>query len=429
MATFRTVKGFRDFFPEECALRNFISETWRSVARRYGFVEYEAPVVEYTDLFRKKSGDEITKQLFCFEDKAGREITLRPEVTPSLARMATTRQRDFKKPIKWFQIGPCFRYEEPQEGRGREFIQFNADILGDSGPATAAELISLAIDTMREFGVSADDFIIRLSNREIWNTFLAEKNIAAEHATTFLSIIDKIERARPDETEKKLTEIGLTTAEVRAFMVSTDGNHPAFAELKANLTARSLWQYVRIDATIVRGLAYYTGVVFEVFDLKHGLRALAGGGTYDKLCALMSDGNVDMPAAGFAMGDVVLGILLKRTPGAQMKLTSALLTASCIDAFVVIADEAQRPHALAAIQQLRAAGVRIDYPFVSQKVGKQFQAAEDRKARFAIVFGAEYPEVIVKNLVARSQTSVPAAELVEEVQRLLAEPAIGPLLA
>jgi histidyl-tRNA synthetase len=428
MSTFRTVKGFRDFFPEECALRNYIAETWRVVARRYGFVEYEAPVVESTDLFRKKSGNEITAQLFCFRDKADREITLRPEVTPSLARMATARQRDFKKPIKWFQIGPCFRYEEPQEGRGREFIQFNADVLGDSGPATAAELIALAIDTMREFGVSADDFVIRLSNREIWNGFLAEKNIAAEHINTFLAIIDKIERNKPEETEKNLAALGLTTAAVREFMTSTDENHPAFADLKANLTARGLWQHVRIDATIVRGLAYYTGVVFEVFDLKHGLRALAGGGTYDKLCALISDGNVDMPAAGFAMGDVVLGILLKRTPGAQMKLTSALLAASSIDAFVVIADEAQRPHALAAIQQLRAAGIRIDYPFGSQKVGKQFQAAEDRKARFALVFGAEYPEVIVKNLVARSQNSVPAASVVEEVLQMLAEPAIGPLI-
>ena len=266
MSTFRTVKGFRDFFPEECALRNYIADTWRVVARRYGFVEYEAPVVESTDLFRKKSGNEITAQLFCFRDKADREITLRPEVTPSLARMATARQRDFKKPIKWFQIGPCFRYEEPQEGRGREFIQFNADVLGDSGPATSAELISLAIDTMREFGVSADDFVIRLSNREIWNGFLAEKNIAAEHINAFLGIIDKIERNKPEETEKKLVELGLTTAAVREFMTSTDENHPAFADLKANLTARGLGQHVRIDATIVRGLAYYTGVVFEVFD-------------------------------------------------------------------------------------------------------------------------------------------------------------------
>ena len=421
MATFRTVKGFRDFFPEECASRNYIANTWRLVARRYGFVEYDAPIVESTDLFRKKSGNEITAQLFCFRDKANREITLRPEVTPSLARMAAARQRDFKKPIKWFQIGPCFRYEEPQEGRGREFIQFNADILGDSGPATAAELISLAIDTMREFAISAEDFVIRLSNREIWNSFLADQNVAAENAATFLGIIDKIERAKPEDTEKKLSDIGLTTLAVREFMDSTGENHPAFAELKENLTARGLWQHVRIDATIVRGLAYYTGVVFEVFDLKHGLRALAGGGTYDKLCALISDGGVDMPAAGFAMGDVVLGILLKRTPGAQLKLTSALLVANSIDAYVVIADEAQRPHALAAIQRLRAAGVRIDYAFAAQKVAKQFQAAEERKARLAIVFGTEYPEVIVKNLIARSQSSLPVISLVDGVQKMLAQ--------
>ncbi|WP_395735854.1 histidine--tRNA ligase [Prosthecobacter sp.] len=430
MASFQTVKGFRDFFPQECALRNYITETWRSVARRYGFVEYEAPLLEETNLYRKKSGDEITNQLFCFRDKAEREISLRPEVTPSLARMVAEKQRDFKKPIKWFQIGPCFRYEVPQKGRGREFIQFNADILGDSSSAPSAELIALAIDVLREFGIcTPEDFIIRLSNREIWNIFLADKKIAEEHTTTFLSIIDKIERASAEETEKKLSVIGLTLAEVRDFMASTNENHPAFAELRENLTARGLWKFVEIDATIVRGLAYYTGVVFEVFDKKHGLRALAGGGSYDKLCALISDGTVDLPAAGFAMGDVVLGILLEQTPSAQMKLTSAYLAASSIDAFVVVADEAQRPHALAAIQALRAAGIRADYSFGPQKVGKQFQAAEDRKARFAIVFGAEYPEVVIKNLLARSQSAVPVDGLVAEVQKLLAEPAIGPLIA
>ncbi len=419
MASFRTVKGFRDFFPEECALRNHIFETWRMVARRYGFVEYEAPVVESTDLFRKKSGDEITNQLFCFKDKAEREISLRPEVTPSLARMATARQRDFKKPIKWFQIGSCFRYEEPQEGRSREFIQFNADILGDNSTASDAELIALAIDVMREFGVSENDFIIRLSNRQIWTQFLESHHIDATHTQTFLQIIDKIERARPEETAKKLDAIGLTLDQVRAFMAATDGDHSAFAELKANLSARGLWSFIKIDATIVRGLAYYTGTVFEVFDLKHDLRALAGGGRYDKLCALMSDGNIDMPAAGFAMGDVVLAILLKKTPSTQLKLTEALLAASSIDAYIVVADEAQRPHALAAVQTLRSAGVRMDYSFGPQKVGKQFQAAEDRKARLAIVFGAEYPEVVIKNLIDRTQSPIPAVSLTAEVLKLL----------
>jgi histidyl-tRNA synthetase len=344
---------------------------------------------------------------------------MRPEVTPSLARLAAARQRDYKKPLKWFQIGSCFRYEEPQEGRTREFIQFNADILGDASPGTDAELVALAIDTMLEFGVSTEDFAIRLSNREIWTTFLTDKNIPADQTSPFLQIIDKIERAKPEDTAKKLEAIGLTLGEVRAFMDSANEDHPAFADLRANLTARGLWSFVRIDASIVRGLAYYTGTVFEVFDLKHGLRAVAGGGRYDKLCALMSDGKADMPAAGFAMGDVVLGILLDKTPGAQSKLTTALQDALSIDATLVIADEAQRPHALAALQSLRARDLRIDYAFAPAKVGKQFQSAEDRKARYAVVFGTEYPTLILKDLIARTQEEIPADSLAEELAKRL----------
>ena len=409
-------------------MRNYIFDTWRSLARRYGFVEYEAPVVETTDLYRKKSGDEITSQLFCFKDKADREISLRPEVTPSLARMATTRHRDFKKPMKWFQIGSCFRYEEPQEGRTREFIQFNADILGDASSGTDAELIALSIDIMLAFGIQGEDFAIRLSNRELWTQYLEDQNVPAEHTATFLQIVDKIERAKPEETAIKLAAIGLTLENVRAFMVAADENHPAFAALRADLTARGLWKFVRIDASIVRGLAYYTGTVFEVFDLKHGLRAVAGGGRYDKLCALMSDGSVDMPAAGFAMGDVVLGILLSKTPSAQFAITEYLNAQQGVDAYVVIADEAQRPHALAAVQALRVAGIRLDYSMAPQKVGKQFQAAESQKARFAIVFGAEYPEVQMKNLISREQSLIAADILVSAVVEALKLPVVGPLL-
>lgn len=429
MASFQTVKGFRDFFPQECAQRNYIFDTWRKVARRYGFVEYEAPVVETTDLYRKKSGDEITGQLFCFEDKAQRGISLRPEVTPSLARMATTRHRDFKKPLKWFEIGSCFRYEEPQEGRSREFIQFNADILGDNSPSSDAELIAMAIDVMLAFGLKQGDFAIRLSNREVWTQFLNDRNVPAEHGPAFLQIIDKIERAKPEDTAKKLSDIGLALDDVRSFMAAADENHPAFAALRTDLTARGLWQYVRIDASIVRGLAYYTGTVFEVFDLKHGLRAVAGGGRYDKLCALMSNGAVDMPAAGFAMGDVVLGILLSKTPGAQFGLTKYLNEQCGVDAFIVVADDTQSGNALRTLQQLRDAGVRADHSFGAQKVNKQFQAAENQKARFAIVFGAEYPQLVVKNLVSRQQQLVSVDEIVPHVQAALAEPETGPLLA
>jgi histidyl-tRNA synthetase len=429
MATFRTVKGFRDFFPEDCALRNYIFDTWRSVARRYGFVEYEGPLVESTDLYKKKSGDEITSQLYCFKDKADRDISLRPEVTPSLARMATTRQRDYKKPMKWFQIGPCFRYEEPQEGRSREFIQFNADILGDASTGSDAELIALAVDVMLAFGISAEDFAVRLSNRQIWTQYLTEKAVPEEHTGTFLQIIDKIERAKPEDTAEKLSNIGLSHEDVRAFMAKADENHPAFAALRADLEARGLWKYVRIDASIVRGLAYYTGTVFEVFDLKHGLRAVAGGGRYDKLCALMSDGSVDMPAAGYAMGDVVLGILLSKTPGAQFGITEYLNSQIGVDAYIVVADEAQRAPVLAAVQALRGAGVRIDFSMSAQKVGKQFQAAENQKARFALVFGAEYPQVQMKNLISREQTMVSADDLVATVIEALKQPVVGPLIA
>jgi histidyl-tRNA synthetase len=429
MPGFRTVKGFRDFFPEDCARRNYIFDTWRCIARRYGFMEYEGPVLEQTDLFRKKSGDEITGQLFCFLDKADREVAMRPEVTPSLARMATARQRDYKKPMKWFQIGPCFRYEEPQEGRGREFIQFNADILGDASSGADAELVAMAIDVMLQFGLQADDFEVRLSNRTIWGEFLRDAGIAEEHTTTFLQIIDKIERAKPEDTATKLEAIGLSLGVVRAFMDRVDGDHPAFADLRANLEARGLWSFVRIDANIVRGLAYYTGTVFEVFDLKHDLRAIAGGGRYDKLCALMSDGSVDMPSAGFAMGDMVLGLLLSRSANAQRGLLRAMDKAFGSDVFVVVADEAQRSHALAAVQQLREADLRVEHSLAPAKMNKQMQAAENAKARIALIFGSEYPQVVIKDLINRQQLEVPALELLSHVQSHLATAAVGPLVA
>ncbi len=429
MAGFRTVKGFRDFFPEDCARRNYIFDTWRRVARRYGFMEYEGPVLESTDLFRKKSGDEITAQLFCFEDKANREMSMRPEVTPSLARMVTARHRDYKKPIKWFQIGSCFRYEEPQEGRTREFIQFNADIIGDASMGADAELVAMAIDVMQEFGLKHGDFAIRLSDRGIWTEFLTEHQIDAAHTQTFLQIIDKIERAKPEDTSARLQAIGLSLPTVRAFMDRVDGDHPAFAGLKENLKARGMWSYVKIDASIVRGLAYYTGTVFEVFDLKHDLRAVAGGGRYDKLCALMSDGSVDLPSAGFAMGDVVLGLLLEKSAGAQRGLLKHMDEAFGADVYVVVADEAQRGHALHTVQALRERGIRVEYSFSAAKMNKQMQAAENARARAALIFGQEYPQVTVKNLLNREQTAVNAHDLTKHVQHLLAQPPLGPLIA
>jgi len=429
MAAFQTVKGFRDFFPEDCALRNYIFAQWRRTASRYGFVEYEGAVIEQTALYKKKSGDEITSQLFCFEDKGGREVALRPEVTPTLARMAAARQRDYRKPMKWFQIGSCFRYEEPQRGRTREFVQFNVDILGEAAQAADAELVAFSIDVMRSFGFGPEEFTIRLSDRRLWTQFLDAEKVAEENRATFLQIIDKMERAPKEATDTKLKGIGLNLQQVQDFIASVDENSEVFAPLRENLTARGLWNYVEIDPGIVRGLAYYTGTVFEVFDLKHNLRAIAGGGRYDNLVSLLSDANVDLPACGFAMGDVVLTELINRSPSALEAVTAWTKDALSNDVYVVVADEAKRIEALETVTALRDAGLRVDFSLTAQKVGKQFQAAESAKARFAVVIGAEFPLITLKNLINREQQEVQAQSLAAKLTELVAQPVYSGLIA
>jgi histidyl-tRNA synthetase len=429
MSGFQTVKGFRDFFPRDCALRNCIFQNWRDVASRHGFVEYEGPTLESTELLRKKSGDEITQQLFCFTTKGGEDVSMRPEVTPTLARMAATRQRDFPKPLKWFQIGPCYRYERQQRGRLREFYQFNVDILGEASPAADAELVALAVESLRAFGLEPGDFIVRLSDRRLWTEFQNARQLSEEQSAEFLQIIDKMERAPAEVTNAKLQALGMTLEEVQAFIGSIDADHPIFAALRENLEARGLWQYVKIDPGIVRGLAYYTGTVFEVFDIKHGLRAIAGGGRYDNLVGHLSDGAVKMPACGFAMGDVVLAELIKQTPAAQERMERAMDQSMASDVYVIVAEESQRNEALKVITTLRQAGWRVDCSLTPLKVGKQFQAAETAKARFAVVIGAEFPMVTIKNLGTRDQMETTADALAQMLAELKAAPEYNPLLA
>lgn len=429
MPSFQTVKGFRDFLPEDCGRRNYIFARWREVAARHGFVEYEGPMLESTDLYRKKSGQEITEQLFCFTTKGEEEVSMRPEVTPTLARMAAAKQRDYPKPMKWFQIGPCFRYERQQRGRLREFYQYNVDVLGESSPAADAELVAFAIESLRAFGLEPGDFVIRLSDRRLWADFAAKFSLDEEKNAAFLQIIDKMERAPVAVTDEKLQALGISLTQVREFIASVNEDHPTFAPLRENLSARGLWQYVKIDPGIVRGLAYYTGTVFEAFDVKHGLRAIAGGGRYDNLVGLLSDGSVNLPACGFAMGDVVLGELIKATPAAQAAMDQWMRQASALDAYVVIADEAQRSNALGIVQRLRQAGLRADYSFTAQKVGKQFQAADNARARYSVVVGAEYPTLTLQNMRTRFKSEVAADALEQKLSEALAEPETGALLA
>jgi histidyl-tRNA synthetase len=403
--------GFRDFYPEDCARRNYIVATWREVARRYGFVEVDGPLLEPVELYRKKSGGELLGQLFDFTDKGGRHVAVRPEMTPTLARMVIARERDYKKPLRWFSASQFFRYEKQQKGRLREFCQLNCDIIGEASIAADAEMLALTIDLLRAFGLTEADFVLRVSDREAWLAFLRAKGIDDSRAGDFLPIIDKLEREEPAGIAAKLDPFGLTIGEVRDFIAHPGGHFEKFNALAAELDARGMAPFYQLDPTIVRGLAYYTGVVFEVFDRKRTLRAVTGGGRYDNLINVMSDGRLSLPAFGFGMGDVTLAQLIELSPAASRRMEAALAREAAADLYIVIAKESLRPQALGLIQQLRDFGLRLDFPLSPAKVGKQFQAAEQAGARLALLIGDEWPQLKIKRLATREEIFLPSADL------------------
>ena len=411
----KPLPGFRDLFPEDFARRSYLVGCWRETARRYGFVEFDGPTLESAELYRKKnSGGEILGQLYGFTDKGEREVALRPEVTPTLARMVAARHRDYPKPLRWFNVGTCFRYERQQRGRLREFLQFNCDLLGDSSPAADAEVVALLIDLLRSFGLTNKDFVIRLSNREAWYDFLDEHGVEKERAGEFLNIVDKMEREPAEKTEEKLVPFGIPLATLQSFVQRAE--IPSLAPLLSDLEARGLRDFVRPDLGVVRGLAYYTGVVFEAFALQGNLRAIAGGGRYDRLLADLSDGSADLPAIGFGVGDAVLLELINEVAAAKAQEESALKANAPVQIYIVIAAEEKRPAALALSQKLRAEGWRVAFPLGSERVGKQFGAAESAGATLAVVIGAEWPVVKVKRLADRHEEELAERDLLAWLQ-------------
>ena len=407
--------GFRDFLPDDCAAQNYIFARWREVARRYAFVEWDGPPLEATELYKKKSGAEIVDQLFNFTDKGEREVAMRPELTPTLARVVAAHEREFKKPLKWFSIGQFFRYEKRQRGRLREHFQLNCDIIGEANLAADIELVALCIDILRAFGFTEKDFVVRVSDRDFWTDFLREKDISADRWDELLQAIDKFGREPREKTAEKLGKL----ADPVFAILKSGGKSEKLDRLVDGLRARGLADFVSIDVGIVRGLAYYTGIVFEVFDRGGKFRAIAGGGRYDNLIAQLSDGAVSMPALGFAMGDVVLGELINETAHARQKLENAIADDRNIDIYVIIAKEERRADALGQIQQLRDHGYRVDYPLTSEKVGKQFQTAEQLRARVAVLFGDEWPQIKIKNMTTARQELVPCEKLMDRLVEFL----------
>ena len=405
--------GFRDFYPEPIPtadswsldLRRYIFDTWRGTAERYGFREYDGPPIEELDLYTKKSGDEIVGQLYNFTDKGDRNVSLRPEMTPTLARMAAAHTRNYKKPIKWFSIPQLFRYERQQKGRLREHFQFNADIIGEEHLAADAELIALLIDTLRDLKLTSDDFVVRLSSRRAWQDFFENGGGQEKDANDFYQIIDKLEREDPAVSGDKLAKLGFSLKQVNDFIESGQPTDE-LAAILANIKARGLGDFIKIDYRIIRGLAYYTGPVYEAFDKRGKFRAIAGGGRYDHLVKLVSGGKSDLPALGFGMGDVVLAELLKDR-GLVPPLGQAL------DAFVQIADESLRNASLGIVQQLRQAGLATEYPLLKTKPDKQLKRALELNAKWLITLDNP-TQARVKNLKTRGEQTC----LFNEVARI-----------
>jgi histidyl-tRNA synthetase len=435
----QALPGFRDFYPEEMALRTHIFSTWRRVASSYGFEEFDGPPLESLELFTAKSGQEIVGQLYAFEDKGGRSVALRPEVTPTLARMVAARANALKKPIRWFTISQLFRYERQQRGRLREHFQLNCDILGEPGPVGDAEIIALALDAMRAFGLTHTDVRARISDRRVLEILLRGAGIAGRDLPAAHQAVDKVERVDRDRLAGMLAEQGLASSAIDAvFRVAEIREWDALADALAAvpggaevglplrtaldaLEAMGLGAFVDVDLSIVRGLDYYTGIVFELFDAGKTLRAICGGGRYDKLLSAL--GGVDLPALGFGMGDVVLGELLVDRGLAPPPTPS-------VDVFLAGATDDDLPHLLGLAHALRDHGIRVEYSFRAAALGKQLRLADSRGARYAVVIGPnerERGEVVLKTLSDGSQRAVARDAIVADVIRLLAEPsAAGP---
>jgi histidyl-tRNA synthetase len=410
--------GFREFYPGELAERNFIIGTWRDVARRYAFVEYDGPPLEPLELYTRKSGEEIVGQLYSFSDKGGREVALRPEMTPTLARMVAAKANALRKPVRWFSVPQLFRYERKQRGRLREHFQLNCDIIGEPDVTADAELLATAIDMMRAFGLTDTDVRARVSDRQLLRGLLVLTGIPEDALPAVYAVVDKLGREPRVSLEAKLRTAGLHdvfVARIFEVLKHTDlptlreryGDVPELREEFARLAryleyleALGVGAWVEFDLSIVRGLAYYTGIVFELFDAKRELRAICGGGRYDTL--LKQLGGTDLPALGFGMGDVVLAELL-RAKGVMPKWEPR------VDVWVAYGDEALLDDSMRIARRLRDRGLSVEYALGGQQLARQLKAAAAAGARDALILQVEElqrGEAVVRRLADGQETRV-----------------------
>jgi histidyl-tRNA synthetase len=420
--------GFRDFYPEQLATRNYVMSVWRDVARRYGFVEYDGPPLEPLDLYTKKSGDEIVGQLYTFTDKGDRQVALRPEMTPTLARMVAAKANAMRKPIRWFSVPQLFRYERQQKGRLREHVQLNVDIIGESSVAADAELLAVAIDVMRALGLKAQDVRARVSDRGLLTALLSHVGVKKGELPAVFAAIDKTGR-EPREATLEKVEKAVGSVEARRGverMLKNSKDLTAIAnefsdspevveeigrmrEYLSYLDALGVGDWVDVDLSIVRGLAYYTGKVFELFDAKGEFRAICGGGRYDDL--LSTIGGVDLPALGFGMGDVVLTELLR----ARDLLPAAELGT---EYWVAADDESLLPDVMTVAGRLRAKSRSVEYALKSQTLARQLKTASTAGVKNVVLLRRDdyaNGNVTLKTLADGSERRVALDEFLESL--------------
>ena len=425
----KALPGFRDLYPADTALLQKIFDVWRAVSARYGFEEYGGPPLEPLELYTAKSGEEIVGQLYHFEDKGGRAVALRPDMTPTLARMVAAKASDFKKPIRWYTIPQLFRYERQQRGRFREHHQFNLDVIGEVSPLADAEVIAVAIDALHELGLGENDFRVLVSDRSVVKSLLLATGVPEEQLGSAYAAMDKVHREKTAKLHSFLLKAGMqkTVAnkvlDIATIRGLTDVNNAVervggdgaatknLSECVEALDAMGLGRMIDIDCSVVRGLAYYTGIVFELFDSSKSLRAICGGGRYDGLLKVL--GGVDLPAVGFGMGDVVVGELLKERGLAPLEGMG-------LDVFVVGVTPEDVPEVMKLARSLRGLGLSVEYPLRSQALGKQLKLGAARNARTAIIIGPEERsdgKVVVRNLATGSEERVELSKLTREYLR------------